>query len=542
MGTGESELHPYWHGGEIIWQALAMNKQAAAATAFHRAVSLMPAAIAEAEADYDSIPEDIRAQHISDMADYEEDIPQQDLYPFTGQNAFAFAATRGDQGSLEILDSICGSFSEEPEPCSVNYLRIVQTIQNMVAANDVTDIKDVRKKFSPIDRVRLRSVWREMRVAKILIVETQGQKVFFHRSAPAPGSSGPQPILFRKGMPPFGAVLLERPEHLKGRSWGHPTHIQSLDDWPLAVSEEVLVPKESRRTRKSQTASAGNKNWLQGVTINRRADGSRYTTAAVINPDGSPGPTFDLPDGWVRSNPQGDCGISVGRDWDVRIYTSDAEQVLALSLSATPEVTATIRSFGDKYLEAKAAIRSVHASQTAERLVVSVINKVFVYSFDGDVIAAFQLDDAITSHLGIKSSRPDWAYFVQLAADGRGLYIGAHSGLLLHVSFGGELMDSWVLPSAPRVLRETEEGISGSSDSFLFRASRGSEDAHCLFIPFSASQLVGSKVILDTRTTSRFFDLEDFVGWNVELPKPRTAVYIANGDLVMETATSRLTF
>lgn len=549
MTTGEQEQHPYWHGQEIVDAALAANKLAAAAAAFHRAVSLMTSAIAEAEADYDSIPADVRAMHDVIRSAGGVDARQDMFYPFTDRDSFAFAAAREDYGSLKILDSICGRYgADEPEPCSADYLRIVQTVQDMVAASEVTDIKDVRKVLSPTDRERLKSVWRAMRDAKILIVESQGQKVFFHRSNPVPAPSV-KPTPFRKGQPVAETVLLKRPEHLKFRVWDRPEgRGPSFDHWPVATAKEAPVPKDLRRTRKSESVSVGKTTWLQGVTVNKRTDGSIYTPTQVIKPDGTTGPAVDLDYyGMLRSNPQGDCGISIDRDSVVRIYTPDAEQVHAFSLFATPEVRATIRSFGDKGLKTTSAIRSVHASLAAERLVISVINKVFVYSFDGEVIAAFHLDDERTSEayefVDVSSSKADWAYFVQLAADGQGLYIGAYSGLLLHLSFSGELIDSWVLPWAPRVLRETDEGVSGLCDPYFFRADRGSGDADCLIVDSGGlPQLLGSHVLLDTWTASGIFDLDTFEGRTVALPKSRTAAYTANGGLVMETATSRFTF
>lgn len=540
----QTTLHPFWQVWDLVQSALDANRTAAAAAAFHRGVSLMPAAIAAAEADYSSIPEHVRAIRTW-MAEPGEDPSNAIYYPLLSQEAFAFAAVREDKGSLEVLDNFCGrNGAEEPEPCSADYLRIVRTVKEMVAANEVTDIKDVRKVLSPKDRVRLRAVWRAMRDAKTLLVESQGSKVFFHRCGPEPAPAQLKPIPFRKGRPAAETVLLKRPEHLKSQGWDRPSENgASFDEWPLAAPEETPVPKELRRTRKSTSVSAGNKIWLQGVTVSKRTDGSNYTPTVVINPDGSYGPTVDL-DYYarLRSNPQGDCGISIDRDSVMRIYGSDAEQVHAFSLFATPEVRGAIRSFGERDLKTTSAIRSVHASLAAERFVVSVINKVFVYSFDGDVVAAFHLDDDETSPFG--GSKPDWAYFVQLAADGQGLYVGAYSGMLLHLSFSGELIDSWVLPWAPRVLRETSDGISGSdSGSFFFRAGRGSGEVECQFVSIGGdSQLVGGKVLLDTWTSSGVFDLDSFEGRKVELPKPRTAAYVANGRLVMETAMTRHTF
>lgn len=549
MDIGEEQQHPYWHGQLIVDAALAANDPAAAAAAFHRAISVMPKAITEAEADYASVPADVRALFATLQSYSNEDVPRQKLYPFIGQDAFAFAAVRGDFGSLKILDSMCGSFSEEPKPCSGDYLRLVQTVRYMVSANEVTDSKDLRKALSPTDRERFKSVWRAMRDAKTLLVESQGSKVFFHRSVPIAVSSTWKPTLFRKGKAAAETTLLERPKHMEGRRWEpRPEPTPSFDTWPPATPEEVPVPKEARRSRKSTSVAAGNKTWIQDVTVSKRTDGSNYTPTAVINPDGTLGPTVNL-DYYarLRSNPQGDCGISIDRDSVVRIYTPDAEQVLALSLFATPEVRETIRGFGDKGLKTTSAIRSVHASLAAERLVISVINKVFVYSFDEEVIAAFHLDDEtwtqVIQAFRISSSKPDWAYFVQLSLDGQGLYIGAYSGLLLHLSFNGQLINSWVLPSAPHFLRENDEGISGCSHSYLFHANRDSGDVHCQFVDARGDiQLVGCKVLFDAWTASGYFDLDRFEGRTVQLPKPRTAAYVANGRLVMQTAASRFIF
>lgn len=554
--TGDQpELHPYWNVWLLIQTALDASKPDAAAAAFHRGVSLMQTEIPAAEKDPSRMPAQWRELRDEQVSDYDQaqGITTYFSYPLLGQDAFAFAAVRKDMGSLEILDSFCGRYdAEEPEPCSADYLRIVQTVLDMVAASEVTDIKDVRKVFSQEDRIRLRSVWRAMRDAKFLIVESQGQKVFFHRSAPELVSSTLKPVPFRKGKPAAETVLLTRPEHLRGQSWDRrDENLPSFDQWPPATPEETKLPKENRRTRKSTSVSVGDKTWLQDVAVSKRTDGSYYTPIVVINADGSHGPTVDFGSyGRLRSSPQGDCGIFVNyHDLVVRIRTADANEAFAFSLFATPEVSETVRGFGERGLKASTAIRSVHASLAAERFVVSVINKVFVYTFDGDVIAAFHLDDERSSKTygsqTVSSSKPDWAYFVQLAVDGQGLYVGAYSGLLLHLSFTGEIIDSWILPGVPEVLRETSDGISGTNEgSFFFRAGRGSGEVECQFVDIGGAgcQLVGDMVLLDSWTSSGVFDLEGFEGRTVKLPKPRTAAYIANGRLVMETAMTRHTF
>lgn len=111
------------------------------------------------------------------------------------------------------------------------------------------------------------------------------------------------------------------------------------------------------------------------------------------------------------------------------------------------------------------------------------------------------------------------------------------------LSFSAELLDSWLLPWVPRVLRETDEGISGGSGSFFFRASRDSGNVHSQFVATDGlPRLLGSHVIVDNRSGSCVLDLDGFEGRKVELPKPRTAAYVANRRLVMETAMTRHTF
>ncbi|MGP9728274.1 hypothetical protein ACT3UD_14195 [Glutamicibacter sp. 287] len=551
MGVEETAKHPYWHGQAIIAQALARNDQKTAASAFRQAIRMMPLAIADGISDYESIPEDMREIYESLSGMNDDSRPHHFFYPFTGQDAFAFAAARNDHESLQILDGTCGDFHHEPEPCSSNYLRIVETIQTLVAANEITDIKDVRKLFSQEDRIRLRSVWRAMRDAKTLIVESQGQKIFFHRVAPEPYAKEIEPIDFRKGKNPQSPLLLKRPEHLGDRSSDRPTETdQSFKNWPLARFEESKVPKGYRITRKSITASVGNSSWLRTVFPSKRTDGSLYFPTFIIDSNGSYGPATELPQGGFRSNPQGDCLISEGKDAVIRLYNTEAKQTLALRLAETPEVREAILKFnaaGD--LSADSAIKSVHASLLARRLVISAVNNVFVYTFTGEVVASFQLDhnrtkQILDSHVSLWT-QIDWAYFVQLSADGKGIYIGAYSGLLLFVSFSGELLDSWVLPGAPTYLRETNEGISGFSQSreFFYQASRGSGEVQCKF--FKATrlvQLIGKHVIFENRIMSGLFDLENFMGWTVELPKPMTAIYEINGQLVIETATTRYNF
>lgn len=553
--TGESttDLHPYWHVWQLVHGALNSNRPAAAAAALHRAVALMPTVIPAAEQDPGSMPQEFRQLRDDPVSGYDrtQGITSYFAYPLTDQRAFAFAAAFADHGSLKILDSFCGRFgSEEHKPCSADYLRIVAKVHEIVASNEVTDIKDVRKVFSPEDRVRLRSVWRAMRDAKILTVETRGTNstsIFFHRDAPTPAPVPPKPAAFRKGMPAAEARLISRPSHTQPPVADFPNESESpLDRWPVGTPTETPLPTGSRRTRKSESVSAGGKVWLQ-TGYGKRADGWHYVPTEVIEQDGSRGLSKDLDYGMLRSNPQGDCIVSQ-RDVDFRIYTPDAELVMSLNLASTPEVRETIRQFGEKGLQPSSAVRSVHASLATGLLAVSVIDRVFVYSFSGDVVAAFRLDEIVKEEerfglfLVTTSPREDWAYFVQLARDGEGLYVGAHSGLLLHLSFSGDLIQSWSLNAAPLVLRETATGIAGLTRDGFFQSCHGGPVRYTEADYESLPRVLGSHVLLDTRKTSGVFDLDSLEGQKVELRKPRTAAYLAHGKLVMETAASLYTF
>lgn len=106
------------------------------------------------------------------------------------------------------------------------------------------------------------------------------------------------------------------------------------------------------------------------------------------------------------SNSQGDCAVSVDHDANVRIYSPDAQQVFAANFAAAPEVRHTMRKFDERGLEARSAIKSAHASLATERLAISVIDAVFVYSFSGDVIAAFKLEEVTDEYLygGLKAA------------------------------------------------------------------------------------------------------------------------------------------
>jgi hypothetical protein len=499
------------------------------------------------------MPEEFRQLRDEPVSDYDraQGITSHFAYPLTDQRAFAFAAALADHGALKILDSFCGRFgSEEQNPCGADYLRIVAKVHEIVASNAVTDIKDVRKVFSPEDRVRLRSVWRAMRDAKILTVETRGTNsanIFFHRDAPAPAPTPAKPAAFRKGQLAAEARLIRRPAPTQPPVTDLPNGSESpLDRWPVGTPTETPLPTGSRRTRKSESVSAGDKVWLQ-TGYGKRADGWHYVPTEVIERDGSRGLSKDLDYGMLRSNPQGDCIVSQ-RDVDFRIYTPDAELLMALNLASTPEVRETIRHFGEKGLQPSSAVRSVHASLATALLAVNVIDRVFVYSFSGDVVAAFRLEEIVKEEerfgpLVITTNpREDWAYFVQLARDGEGLYVGAHSGLLLHLSLSGDLIRSWSLNTAPLVLRETATGIAGLARDGFFQAGHGGPVRYKAADYESLPRVIGSHVLLDTRKASGVFDLESFEGQKIELHKPRTAAYLANGKLVMETAASLYTF
>lgn len=549
--TGDqTTFHPYWDVWQIVQGALDASKPAAAATAFHRAVSLMSTEIPAAEQNPALMPESFRELRKLEVSEYDRSrgVTSYFSYPLTDQGAFAYAAALGDMGSLGMLDSFCGRFgSEEPEPCSADYLRIVAKVQEMVAANEVTDIKDVRKVFSAEDRVRLRSVWRAMRDAGQLIVETKGTKILFHRAAPEPAPAPAQPVPFRKGMQVAEARLLELPPRRGSVDAGRLADGERpLDEWPTAALTGTPIAKASQRTRTAEGLSAGANSWLQ-TGFGKRADGSRYVPTEVIGPDGTLLDTVDLEPGRLRSDPQGDCVVSVDRDVNVRIYTPDAQLAAAIGLGLCPEVRDVMRKFGDRSLQPSSAVRSVHASIARGLLAVSVIDHVFVYTFDGEVVAAFSLNEAVQEHLyeGVaigSSSRPDWAYFVQLAADGDEVFIGAYSGLLLKMNFNGDLIASWNLDQAPMLLRETPGGIAGLVGLRLFQANEGGpvefQQADFRDLP----EVIGQHVLLKTWKTSAVFDLESFQGWKVELPEARRAAYLVDGGLVIETTKSRYPF
>ncbi|MDQ0147607.1 hypothetical protein [Pseudarthrobacter niigatensis] len=549
--TGDqTTLHPYWDVWQIVQGALDASKPAAAATAFHCAVSLMPTEIPAAEKNPALMPESFRELRKLEVSDYDraKGVTSYFAYPLTDQGALAYAAALGDIGSLAILDSFCGRFgSEEPKPCSDDYLRIVAKVREIVAAKELTDIKDVRKVFSAEDRVRLRSVWRAMRDAGQLIVETKGTKILFHRTAPEPAPSPAKPVPFRKGMKVAEARLLELPPRWGSVDAGRPADGESpLDGWTTATPAGTPLAKALQRTRTAEPLSAGANTWLQ-TGFGKRADGSRYFPTEVIGPDGSVLDAVDLEPGRFRSDPQGDCVVSVDSDVIARIYSLDARLVAAFDMGSSPEVLDVMRKFGDRSLQPSSAVRSVHASIAQGLLVVSVIDHVFVYKFDGEVVAALRLNEAVREHLyeGVSvgsSSRPDWAYFVQLAAGGDDVFIGAYSGLLLKMKFNGDLTRSWNMDQAPMLLRETPGGIAGLVGMRFFQANGGEpveyKQAEFNQIP----EVIGKHVLLKTRKTCAVFDLESFQGWKVDLPEARRAAYLVNGGLVMETTKSRYSF
>lgn len=530
--------------------ALAASKPAAAATAFHRAVTLMSTEIPAAEKNPELVPESFRELRELAVSDYDraKGVTSYFSYLLTDQGAFAYAAALGDMGSLAMLDSFCGRYgSEEPEPCSADYLRIVAKIQEIVGANEVTDIKDVRKVFSAEDRIRLRSIWRAMRDAGQLIVETKGTKILFHRVAPEPAPAPAQPVPFRKGMQLAEARILELPPR-----WGSvgadrlAEGERPFDEWPTAAMTRTPIAKASQRTRTAEVLSVGANSWLQ-TGFGKRPDGSRYVPTEIIGPDGTLLDRVDLVPGRLRSDPQGDCVVSVDRDLNVRIYAPDAQLAAVFGLGSCPEVRDVIRRFGDRSLQASSAVRSVHASMARGLLAVTVIDYVFVYTFDGEVVAALRLNEAVKEHLyeGVaigSSSRPDWAYFVQLAAGVDEVFVGAYSGLLLKMDFNGDLIASWSLDQSPMLLRETPAGVAGLVGTKFFRATGGEPIAYQQAEFHDIPEVIGAHVFLNTRTTSAVFDLESFQGWKIELSEPRRAALQVDGRLVIETTKSRYSF
>jgi hypothetical protein len=548
----ETDFYPYWSAWKIF-DGVKNARSAADKTAFHRAVSLMPTALKEAERDPRRALEH-RAKAIGIPVSYAADVYRnlEGGYPLADREAMAFAAVHRDFGSLKILDRLCGKYGfEEDEPCSGAYLTIVAKVRQMVAEHDSIALSEVRRVFSKEDRVRLRSIWREMERNKDFSVERRGNTdITLHRRVPE-STKLVLPEPFRKGQKFFEPETLDltpvsaqlnapSPSLANGADFdNHP-----WESWEEAQTLESYLEPAERHTRNHEAFSIDECQWLADQP-GKRANGMAYRPIEIRDINGHITAKIEIDgEGQLESDYGGGCMALC--DWKnlwIRLFSPAGEPSASFSLLRSPELRRILAERGDRGMPPKAALRSWSASLNDGLLAIAVIDSVFVYGFDGSVHGGIRLPKIVEeyqisdSRFSASTSHDDWVYFVQLARDGLSVFVGGYSGRLLQLTLDGRILNAWNVGHAPQKLRETARGLAGWNGSYFFRIdSRQGVEFSTPFVG-AFPESIGPFIMLGKRNDFGIFHLETFTGRRVRLPKAKTALYVRGQELIAETAT-----
>lgn len=318
---------------------------------------------------------------------------------------------------------------------------------------------------------------------------------------------------------------------------------ETLNTWEERAVVGSPIPPDLRHPRVSEVFTAGDQ-FLMFTGRGKRDDGSLFNHVEVRAPSGEIIDAIELDYEGYLNTTANDCAI-VHRDDIARIYSPDATLVAVFSFKDLPEIQAMIGARKQYYRELglpfgfsreDAITKNVTASLTHRLLAVTVIDSVFVYDFDGAVLAALSFPE---THI------EDWAYFVRFSLDGKSLYAGSHSGLVVRMDLQGTVLDTWRIGGrSPFRAVEVDGVLSGITRNFEpFRLFPGGDSYLGPSAHFPSGDLIGPYMVSSDAMVGRkeiaVFDLRSLTGYKVTLPQPRTAIYLVDDELVFETATKK---
>lgn len=353
---------------------------------------------------------------------------------------------------------------------------------------------------------------------------------------------------FRRGQEPAKAEELipgpgEHPAPSEPVRSGKSLRQEELDTtygWEEREVVEAVIPKEQRHARQTETFTVGDR-FLVFTGRGKRSDGTPFSHVEVRGVSGEVIDIVELPYQGYLNSPGDDCVIAY-QDEIARIYSPDAILKAVFALKDLPEIR-TVRDVHNQYFREQdlpfsrslkdASPRLITASLSPRLLAVTILDHVFVYDFDGNVLLAKSLPRT--------TKREDWVYFLRFSREGKSLFIGGYSGLVVEIDLHGVVLETWRLGGdVPYKVVELEGLLSGTTrEGAAFRLEHGGK------VHFEGPGLVpigdviGRYMVSAERNKIAVFDLGSLSGFRVTLPQPRTAMYSENGQLAFETATKK---
>ncbi|TFB74132.1 hypothetical protein E3O06_07400 [Cryobacterium glaciale] len=352
-------------------------------------------------------------------------------------------------------------------------------------------------------------------------------------------------------------------------------------DRPLSFGENI--PAEERLTGRGKAIVVANNTW---ILFHRRPPTSlrSHGYAHIRDAEGRLIGQLELGHDFIRvySHRSREFVIILDSDLDVHVYRESGERIERISLRDTPEVVETVRAWNAAAafpIKSTAAVRSIDFDPASRTFLVTVLNRVWVFSLNGDVrycrrvaapgaspvhwpsagkedisfaaevlglpvditrdeMVAYAKETGLVvvgesigfgedaARLQPDTLSDDWIYFSWLTPDG-GCVFSTYTGLTVQLDANGQTVGTW---------------YSGTVSSCLTDADdRGGLDSGPRFHSWALTTpgwfAVHTPVLLTiasvppTRITKQ-----------IVLPKNYTTIYPAGNRIVVETRTGRYLF
>lgn len=321
----------------------------------------------------------------------------QEWYPFLNGNMQALAAAFDDEVCLALLESLSRRFRPEVDFSEFEHDReIVTRVKTYIATEPGVSLNDLRKKFTREERVRLRDIrwWMELRgdfageAARNVRTGEWARRQNSHRIRARPtfrekmSPVKPVPIDLTLSPPPLGE---QRDRHMPDERHDRPFRMRA------GHSEPLLLPREGRHPRKIATVVFEGANWLVGADWNSNALGFDLE---LKNAEGVTTGTRHIDSlGSFHTEPDADAAVIMDETLGITVLDKEATVHLEVGLWNNPDLNSAIK--GMRGIKRAAMMRSVSVSVAKRLVCFSALDQVFVFTFDGEPVAAFRMPPEI---------------------------------------------------------------------------------------------------------------------------------------------------
>jgi hypothetical protein len=322
--------------------------------------------------------------------------------PFVEPTAGAVAALFNDNATFDLMEAVARQVGNEAD---VDRYRkdaaLVLVLRMTLEKTSPQALSSLKKGLDPEDRGRASRLisWmeknRELAIAKVGTDTsiTWGRPTIAPKYIPTTFRAGAlaiQPAIldFSKSAAPLGRDVWRGTPEPETYELEGAKAATSAGRQPRATT---TLPTDSRLPGIMRTVILRDRSWLV-ATPKKTSDGLSTTQVFVKDLNGTAKANLLLDHGAHRAFRAvgGDHVITVDTDLIVRILDVEGVILASLSLWETPEVNEVLDDAG-RWTEKRNALRTVDVSVERREIAFSIMDAVFRFGFDGQLVSAFRL-------------------------------------------------------------------------------------------------------------------------------------------------------